>query len=334
MNNKEILIKALKYEEPPRVPWVPYVGVHAAKLINKDADEFLKSVDLICEGVDKAREEYNPDGLPIVFDLQLEAEALGCDLIWAKDNPPAVSTHILEHKDLSEMIELTEDLGRLPIILEATDRLIKKYKDDIGIIGMPCGPFTLGLHLMGSKIITDMIKKPSEVIKVMEYCGRVCRDMSRMYLDRGVEIVAVVDPMVSQISPKFFEKFVVPAYKPTLELMKNYDAYSMLFVCGNATRIVPNLAKCGFDGFAVDENLDFQYVADEARKEKQVFGGNLPLTIGLLFGEIQDNIDYARKCIEIGKGPGFILAPGCDMPYDTDIDNVKAVGNLVHSWED
>ena len=40
-------------------------------------------------GLNKAIELYKPDGIPVSFDLQLEAEILGCKLNWAKENPPA-----------------------------------------------------------------------------------------------------------------------------------------------------------------------------------------------------------------------------------------------------
>jgi MtaA/CmuA family methyltransferase len=330
MSNKDVLLTALKFEEAKRTPWVPYVGVHAAKLIDKPADEYLCSADLIYDGVMRSIQEYNPDGIPIVFDLQLEAEAFGCELLWAKDNPPAVSGHILDHKQLSELQPIKESDGRLPIIMEATEKLVKSCGNDIGLMGLVCGTFTLGLHLMGSRIINSMVKKPDEVFQVMNFCSKVCKDMCKMYLDRGIDIVAIVDPMTSQISPQFFDKYVAPSYDESIEVIKSYNAHSLLFVCGNATRIVPNLAQLETDGFAVDENIDFQYVADTARANKKAFAGNLPLTVGLLFGTVEENVEYAKECIEIGKGPGFILAPGCDMPYHTNPENVKAVVDVVY----
>jgi len=330
MSNKDVLMQAIRLEETSRVPWVPYVGVHGGFLIDKPADEFLHSADLLFAGFEKARELYNPDALPVAFDLQIEAEALGCDLSWVKDNPPAVSSHILDKQPLSSLKLPTENDARYPVVLKAAEKMVAAYKNDIGIMGLVTGPFTLGLHLMGSKIITKMIKKPDEVHEVMAFCSRVCRDISRMYLERGVEIIAVVDPMTSQISPEFFDKFVVPSYDETIDLCEEFKAPTINFVCGNATRIVPNLAKLRMNGFAVDENIDFAYVAAEAQKNKKVYAGNLPLTVGLLFGEVEDNVKFAEECIAKGKGPGFILAPGCDMPYFTEIENVVAVMNVVH----
>lgn len=330
MSNKSILMEALNYGEPERIPWLPYVGVHGGYLIGKTAEELLKSPDLIYEGFKKAREEYNPDGLPIVFDLQLEAEALGCGLLWSDENPPAVTDHILDKVPLSELKMITEEDGRIPIILEATERIMKDYGDDVGVLGLVCGPFTLGLHLLGSPMITAMIKDPDRVLEVLEFCDEVCQEMIKMYLKRGVEIIAIVDPMTSQISPQFFDKFAAPYYEKSIDLIREAGGHSLIFVCGNATRIIPNLAKVDADGFGVDENLDFAYVAEEARKEKRVFAGNLPLTVGILFGEVEDNIAFAEKCITEGRGPGFILAPGCDIPYSSDPENIKAVTAVVH----
>lgn len=334
MGNKEILMKTLKLEETERPAWVPYAGVHAGYLIDVDADDFLMDSDLMLKGFEKALELYDPDGLPILFDLQLEAEALGCELAWAKDNPPAVATHILDEKPLSELKIPTEKDARIPIMIEAIDKIVAKHKDDVGIIGLVCAPFTLGLHLMGAKIITKMMKKPEEVFEVMNFCSDVCRAMCKMYLDRGVEILALVDPMASQVSPQFFDKFLAPSYLSSHELIKEYNGTSLLFVCGNATRIVPNMAQLPLDGFAVDENIDFSCVAEEAQKNKKIYGGNLPLTVGLLFGEVEDNIQFTKDCIEKatinGSRKGFILAPGCDMPYSCDPKNSIAVADVVY----
>jgi uroporphyrinogen decarboxylase len=76
MTGKELLLAAMRNEETPRPAWLPFVGVHGGKLIGKTATDYLQSPDAIVEGLTKARELYRPDGLPILFDLQMEAEGL------------------------------------------------------------------------------------------------------------------------------------------------------------------------------------------------------------------------------------------------------------------
>jgi len=93
MTGRERVRNALQLKEVDRVPWVPFVGCHGGYLINVPAEEYLKSENHILAGIDEAVKRYAPDGLPVMFDLQVEAEVLGCNLVWAKENPPAVSTH-------------------------------------------------------------------------------------------------------------------------------------------------------------------------------------------------------------------------------------------------
>jgi len=105
MTGKERIQKAFKLERTDTIPWVPFVGVHGASLIGINATEYLCSADNIVKGISKAIEMYDPDGIPVMFDLQLEAELLGCKLIWSDHNPPAVVSHpLLEGKRIEELI--------------------------------------------------------------------------------------------------------------------------------------------------------------------------------------------------------------------------------------
>ena len=92
--------------------------------------------------------------MPILFDLQIEAEILGCEMKWTKNNPPSVKTHPLEaDPTLPCSCRIpTEESGRVPIALEATRRVKEAIGDKTAIYGLICGPFTLASHLRGSNI--------------------------------------------------------------------------------------------------------------------------------------------------------------------------------------
>ena len=74
---------------------MPFVGVHGGYLTGVDATAYLKSAGELVDGISKSVEAYRPDGIPVVFDLQVEAEVLGCDLRWSESGPPAVVSHPL-----------------------------------------------------------------------------------------------------------------------------------------------------------------------------------------------------------------------------------------------
>ncbi len=329
MNGKERVLKTLNFEEVDRTPWVPYAGVQTANLIGLTAEEYLKSEDAIVEGVMKAYELYRPDGLPIVFDMQIEAEALGCELRWAKENPPAVVNHILEDGSLADLALPKETDGRYPMALNAAKRLSEKIGDEVALYALICGPFTLASHLRGTDLFMDMIEDEEDAHELMQFCTQVAKDFAGMYAKTGVHVIAVVDPMTSQISPIHFEEFVKPYLTELNQSVKEKGLKVTTFCCGNATKNLELMCQTDTDGIAFDENVDLAFAKEVATKHKVSFGGNIPLTTVMLFGSPLDNVNEAIKELEIGKGPGHVLSPGCDMPYDTPVDNIVAIGDYV-----
>ena len=311
------------------MPWVPFVGCHAASLLDMPADEFLRDVNALVEGQKLAAELYRADGIPVMFDLQIEAEALGCPLIWAKDNPPAVSGHILSQNSLDELTLPTLDQGRIPLCLEAARRL-RKDLPDVALYGLITGPFTLAMHLAGAELFVKMFDSPEYVRNLLSFCCRTAKLMSEGYVQAGCDIVGVVDPMTSQIGPEQFSEFV---HGPAAELFKHIrriGSAGSFFVCGHAEKNIEVMCGCRPENISVDENIPLDYVRDECRKRDISFGGNLRLTTVLLMGTPELAAAHAVECLQLGGEQGFILAPGCDLPYATPRENLQAVGNVVH----
>lgn len=332
MTGKELLFSALRREVTTRPAWVPYVGVHGGFLIGKTATEYLQSSDLIVAGLIKAKELYHPDGLPIVFDLQIEAEALGCELQWADEVPPAVSTHPLAgwQKNVQDLPRFDETSGRMPIVIDALKKMKSECGDDIALYGLICGPFTLALHLMGSDIFTEMFENPEKVHEVIDYAADIAVKAAKIYLENGADIIAVVDPMVSQISPRHFKSFAAPYCNKVFDAIRAAGGYSSLFVCGDATRNLDNMSQCTADCLSVDEQIDMAHMAEVSEKHNIAFGGNMKLTTVLLLGDENSAKLEAISVIEASGSKGFILAPGCDLPYAVPVKNLEAVALMVH----
>jgi MtaA/CmuA family methyltransferase len=330
MKGLELIKKAFALQPVDRIPWVPFVGVHGGFLTGVDAETYLKSADEVVRGVNKAIEEYNPDGIPVVFDLQIEAEILGCQLQWAPHNPPAVISHPLaEGKLLKDLKIPTENDGRVGVALEAAKQLRIKHPD-IALYGLITGPFTLALHLMGTDIFVKLFEAPDEVAEVMEFCTKVGLKMSEYLMDAGCDIIAVVDPMTSQIDPLTFESFVTPYVSEIFSFVREKQKLSSFFVCGHAQQNIEAMCDCRPDNVSIDENIPLDFVKEIALKKGISFGGNMKLTVVLLMGNEDDAREEALNCLDLGGKTGFILAPGCDLPMNTPPENIKAVTELVH----
>lgn len=329
MTGKNLILETFRHNETPRAPWVPFAGVHAGKLTGYTATEVLQDADKLCESLLEAHRLYMPDGMPVCFDLQIEAEILGCDLRWSENNPPSVAGHPLDSTDSIPTKTVEKNDGRIPVVMEATRRMKSLVGGETAIYGLFCGPFTLAGHLRGTRLFMDMKKNPEYVQELMTYCTGIGIRMADYYAECGVDVIAPVDPLVSQISPKHFQQYLTGPYTRLLEHIRRKGAFSSFFVCGNALRNIEEMCKTNPDGISIDENIPMATAKEITDRYNVVIGGNIPLTTTMLFGNQQDNMKYVVDMVDSVDRRNLIVSPGCDMPYDIPIENAIAVAETV-----
>ena len=309
---KQMLIDAYRGKRTEKAPWVPYAGVHCAFLINEPAEKMLKDPELLAKGVVNAAKRYKADGIPLLFDLSVEANSVGCDLKWWPDNVPSVTTHPCSGKTPTEAgLKLpTKDSGRWPVIFEAAKIAKPQLAElDCALMGLFCGPLTLASHLAGVRIFTDVYKHKEFAHQILKYAGEVGALAAKFYADMGCDIVAIVDPVASQIKSETFKEFVAPNCQPAIKAIHDADKTSSFFICGDCTKVMEDVCQLGTHGFAIDEQLNLVFVRDLARKHGVGFGGNLKLTLALSLGLLSPRED-AIVSLAAGGQHGYTFAPG------------------------
>jgi len=309
---KQMLIDATRGKRTERAPWVPYAGVHCAYLIKEQADRYFKDSDLLARGIVQAAKTYHADGIPLMFDLSIEAESIGCVLEYWEDNVPSVSTHLCE-KQTPEELGLglfTKTSGRWPIIFEAAAKAKPQLDEmDCAMLGLATGPLTLASHLAGVRIFTSVIKKKDFAHAILAYAGKLCAEASRFYAEMGCDIIAIVDPVASQIRPETFQEFVTPNCQEAVTAIHDAGKTSSFFICGDCTKVIEDVCKVGTHGFAIDEQLNMNFIRDVAMKYGKGFGGNLKLTLALSLGLLSPRED-ALISLAMGGSQGYTFAPG------------------------
>lgn len=326
---KQLLLRALQGHTTERPPYLMFLGCYGGKLLGVPADAYLRSGELIAQGVGEAIRQYQPDGISVMFDLQVEAEAFGCDLRWATDSSPAVVGHVLERKPFTALRMLDADAGRIPEILSVMRR-VKAEQHDVALYGLVTGPFTLALHLKGSNLLMAMYDEPEEVRELLRFCTQAAKTMARLYIDAGCDVIASVDPMTSQLSPRAFQQFVAPYATDLFAEIRSKRAFSSFFVCGHAQRNVEVMCQCRPDNVCVDENIPLDFVREVSQRYGVSFGGNLQLTVMLLMGSEEAVRRHVRETMALGGNTGYILAPGCDLPWGVPAANLMVVSECVH----
>ena len=333
MTGKERIYHVLSGKKTDQVPWVPFAGVHAGKLCGYNATEVLQSSDKLYESLMKVHETYLPDGQPVIFDLQVEAEILGCDLMWAEDSPPSVVSHPLASEFIIPDTKITGIEGRLPLILDVMKRMKASIGDETALYGLITGPLTLATHLRGSELFMDTYMEEDKVSDLIRYCTDIAKEMSDLYISAGMDVIAVVDPVVSQISPDMFVQFLHEPMGDLFTYIKDKGAFSSLFVCGDATKNMDVMCHTHPDMISIDENIDMTAAKLITDAHHIVIGGNIPLTTVMLLGNQLDNIKFIIDFLDSIDHDNLIVSPGCDMPFDVPVENAIGIMDAIRNPE-
>ena len=103
-----------------------------------------------------------------------------------------------------------------------------------------------------------------------------------------------------------------------------------MFVCGDVSRNLDVMCRTFADNVSVDEQIPMDRLRALCRENKKSFGGNIKLTSVLLLGTEDDARHETIEILDMAGPQGFILAPGCDLPYHTPVQNLQAVADMVH----
>lgn len=342
MTSKELLLATLEHKATPRAAWIPFAGAYASRLKGYTATEMLQSADKLTECLLEVNRMFKPDGMCCIFDLQIEAEILGCELVWADDGPPSVASHPLATEDDDDdpvvPCECTvpgPNDGRIPLVCEAMRRVKKEIGNETALYGLITGPFTLASHLRGSDIFMDMFDDDEYVHDLLEYCNKVAFKMADYFIEAGMDVIAVVDPLISQISTAHFEEFVAEPFTALFDHIHEKGAHSSFFVCGDATRNIEVMCQTHCNSISVDENVNFKAAKEICDKYSVALGGNIPLTTVMLHGTQMDNMKYCVDLIDsVENRDGLIVASGCDMPYGVPFENTIGCMQAVQQTDD
>ncbi len=104
------------------------------------------------------------------------------------------------------------------------------------------------------------------------------RVLSEVKIDAAIFSEAISDNNGPLISPKMFEKFGLPSYKPILEVLQRHGVQTIIFRSyANAKVLVPVVLKWGFNClWACEENfgeMDYRSIRREFGRELRLIGG-------------------------------------------------------------
>ena len=137
----------------------------------------------------------------------------------------------------------------------------------------------------------------------------------------------------SFISPKHFEQLVFPSVEEIVCRILDAGMTPLLHCDGDWMRNFKVMRRLPAKKIIIElDGLTDIFKAKEEIGDHMCIFGDVPAE-KLVMGSPQEVEEYCHKLIEeVGKNGGFILAAGCEIPYNAKPENLKAMVKSVYKY--
>jgi len=269
---------------------------------------------------------FKYDGVVILFDTTLEAEACGCQLSWQEGQPPKVVSPItandkdLETLDASEI----ENKGRIPAVLEAAKRLTQTVGREVAILGVITGPITLSRHLMGDAFVSTADTNSQAFHRLIDLWGRIALTLARAYGELKLDAVILADGDLASLKPDHYPR-IQPMLKTLRNLVGFYDAPLIIQSGKVPAERLSAFLQLEADGFSLGNPIsDLSNLSSSAAR---LFSGCIPTST--LLGSAEDVGRAILELLDKGGGSSFFIASESEVPPATLASNLLKVMQVL-----
>lgn len=338
MTGKELFKIMEQGKMPPRIPFIPSIYEHAARVINKKPSEVAVNEDLIVESQLASYEIYRHDLISVGLDIyNIECEALGARVFFPNnDEIPFIKGVLLKNKKDLDKLDLPdpEKDGRMPVFLNAAQRINSHVGKEVIVNGTVVGPFTLAILLRGFEVfIMDLITDYDFARKLMLFAKEVGLKYAKAFIKKGMGL-SINESWISPplISPDLYRKYIYPVEKEMVTGIKKMGLNNVAIISGgDTTELALYLAKTGSSLLMADYNTNQQHYK-KICSEKDIF---LRASIETRLVESGTEVELKEAVYKVintcGDYPRFIFGCGV-VSYNTSVDRVLLLKKIVEEF--
>lgn len=330
MTSKERTLAALTGKPFDRIPVNLLISDHAARVIGVSVGDYNQSAELLARGQIAAWRRYGADNVNTGPGLTGVAEAIGSKVAFP-DSTPYIAENVVLHESVLDTLKIPdpERDGRLPLFLDAASLVLSEIGDQVPLSMTCAGPFTTAAGIRGTeRFLRDLRRNPAFAHRLLQHATASIIRFAKAALDRGARI-GLADPTASgtMIAAGQFRDFALPYLKEVCAAVKEQSGSApSLHICGNTSRIWPEMADTGAAVLSLDDAVDLAE-AKALVGERVALLGNVRPTAAMYLGTPQEVTANARECLAKGwdNPKGYILGLGCGLPIDTPPGNIDAL---------
>jgi len=190
-------------------------------------------------------------------------------------------------------------------------------------------PFSLACALGGIEpVMVKTIEEPEFVEALMAKDAEYALSYGLSLAAAGADMLSTGDSPAGLLGPALYERIALPFEKKVFEgLRRSVLCPLSLHICGDATELLPLMARSGAGVLEIDHDVDLDRACSVVPDSVALWGNLDP--VGLLRdGSPADVRRTARDLIETAGSAGrkrFVLSSGCTLAPDTPPGNIRAL---------
>ena len=321
-----------------RIPVTFSIGETIPPMYGYDICDYYFSVDAMVDVETRVAEDFQADNMGIGLGLRTMVEAMGTKMAYPKKSVSYIDKPLIDSLDQVDGLDVVDPLkdGRIPLIIQAFDRLQDRFGDVRNLSSGLAGPFTAAAGLFGTeRLLRATRKDPEGVHKLMcvtTECVVTCAHDLRERLGIGFMLA---EPMASRdvISKRQFDEFFLPYLHECVERMNAFQGATSLHICGHTSDRWADCVDAGICAFWMD-NKESLASFKRLHGDRVAISGNVPPVEVLANGTPHDIEQAIIACLREGADNprGYTLCPGCTVPTSTPKENIIAFMNAAASF--
>lgn len=334
VNSRERVIGLLEGKTADRVACFSGMGTVCVQALKEYGYKFSavhQSADQLAKVAAFPHQAYSYECAVVPFDICVEAEILGC-----QTNFYPTSEQFIYPKICRQVIGSENDFyltipdhvkykARVPIVVEAIQRLKETVGREVPVGSHVLGPYTLAGQIMDINLLLRLTLRKQE--KVMDLLCRLTELIKKVidcYQEAGADYICIREMSATTdiLPPQLFTKMI----KPNLEnIFSNIRAPKILHICGGSIPIISAMLSCGANAISVENKGRLHEVRALAGPEPLIFG-NIDGYGIMVEGSPEDVQREVIRCLQEGSDG---IWPSCEFSLDARAENVQAMVKTV-----
>lgn len=333
MNSRERVIAALEHRTPDRVPYFECVideRVMQALLPGCDYFAFNEWFDV--DNVSQNRSSWSRENVEFIDEKKgLFRDKWGVIRAFGPESTPApVAGPIKTPEDLKRYAppdpNADDVLGHLPAVVE-------RYRGKKAVTAICRDSFFNPAFLRGTaQFLMDMIDNPPLVFELIEVALSYDIPAMRRMVAAGVDVVVFGDDYADKnstlMSPKHFDRYILPGLKRCVDAAHEAGAYVIKHTDGNIMPILDMIVDTGIDGLNPLEpaaGMDIGLIKHRYG-DRVALVGNIDCGYLLSQAPVEEVRQVTRRTIETAKpGGAFCLSSSNSIHSSVKPENFLAM---------